>query len=172
MADELFTAARFESIRINEYQMKVLKNETKRAFIDEYQKSNGEFTEELKKKTMQYKLVMRGIRYTNYPDLKEEVTYENMINTFLEIKGNSEKDFIKFYDSYTRKLQTEFNDEEKGKEITANAYRDLKTAYHTYRKCNTSGWSCPDELVKEVEITNLYNALIKKAKEREEQGER
>ncbi len=165
MAEDLFTAARVESVRKKEYKMKVLKNETKRAFIDEYYRTNGEFTEELKKKAIEYKLVKRGINFETYPDLKEEIGLKDVISIFVEIKKASEKDFLRFYESYERKLEKDYINEEEGKQIISNSYRDLKTAYHTYRKCNTHGWNCPDEYITENEMKNLYLVLTKSKNE-------
>ncbi len=161
-----FFAARLDSTRQKNYKMKVLKNRTKREFIDQYIDTNGKYTEELVKITSNYKLLKRGIMYTSYPELKEDVDLNDIISTFVEIKKDSEKDFIRFYESYTDKFEKGYTNEE----IIKNAYRDLKTAYHTYRKCNTHGWKCPDEFITENEMRNLYQILTKNANKNSTNG--
>lgn len=154
MDEKEFLNARMQSSIDSRYALKVAKNNSKKAFIDEYHRANGEFTEDIKGRIRDYKLAQRGILYQSYPDLKVEVMPSDVLDTFLEIKKASKDDFIKFYKSYIDKIEKGYNQDK-----IDNALRDLKVAYHTYRMCNNSGWKCPQEFITASEMENLYKIL-------------
>ena len=151
MENDNFKAAQAMSASYKQYKLKKMQNDTKKAFVDEYYRANGELTDELRERIREYKLAQRGIFFNNYPDLKVEVAPEDMYRVFLEIKNMSQSNFERFYRSYVDKIEKGY-----GEDKIANAFDDLKVAYHTYRRCFYPDWKCPHEFITESEMKNLY----------------
>lgn len=150
-----FAKARLESIRQSKYNTKTANNNAKRLFVDEYIKAEYKQTETVLKAADICLLLQRGIVVESYPKHDINITNEELEKLFLQIKEGANNNFIKFYQSYLRKIDLGY-----AEEYRDTAFEDVKTAYHTLRKCSIPGWECPDEIITETEMENLYNILV------------
>lgn len=150
-----FAKARLESIRRSKYDTKTANNNAKRLFVDEYIKAEYKPTETVLKVADICLLLKRGIVVESYPKHDINITNEELEKLFLQIKEGTNKNFIKFYQSYLRKIDLGYV-----QEYRDAAFEDAKIAYHTLRKCSIPGWECPDERITEAEMENLYNLLV------------
>lgn len=153
--EDNFWSARLNSTRINNYALKQQKNKSAKAIVTIYLNNKGEITQNLRTTAFLYNRICSGILDTNLTeDNISKITDEQINDIFLEIKSNADKNFIRFYESYRRKIDKGYT-----KEFVCNALSDLKTAYATYRKLNNSSWNLQDSQITENEMTNLYNIL-------------
>lgn len=152
-----FASARMESTIKKNYMLKQLKNKSAKSFLVIYLNSNGEVTKNLKKVACLYKRSHSGISDTNISDEDlEEITDEEINEIYGKIKDGASQNFTKFYESYRRKIDKGYFDQN----IVNNAYNDLKTAYSTYRMVNNPLWNLKKEQITEAEMANLYNKLV------------
>ena len=161
-----FASARLESIRINKYRIKHLKNKVSRDLIFEFLKSKGELTEKLRLLIAKYEMLKKGILSNDFSDSElGKITSEQLNKIYEEITSNANLNFMRFYDSYMRKIDLKYN-----QEIIDNSLNDLKIAYSTYRKCQNPSWNLTEGQITESEMKNLYNILSQnKIKEQSEQ---
>ena len=154
-SEEQFTKARFEKSVEKKYQRKKLINETKRKFVDEYLKSDGVLTDELKKISRDYALLQKGIDLESAKEMDFEVSDRLIHLIFKSIKEDSKDNFVKFYDSYLKKFTESWKEE-----YVSSAYEDAKTAYYTYRKLKYKEWKFPqDEKALKSEMENSFLVL-------------
>lgn len=148
---------RIEGIRMKNYILKQLKNKSAKSFLVIYLNSNSEVTKNLKKAACLYKRSHSGISDTNISDEDlEEITDEEINEIYGKIKDGASQNFTKFYESYRRKIDKGYFDQN----IVNNAYNDLKTAYSTYRMANNPLWNLEETQITEAEMANLYNILV------------
>lgn len=148
---------RIESIKTKKYMLKQFKNKSAKSFLTIYINSKGEVTENLKKAACLYKRAHSGRLDTNMSneDL-ERITDEEINEIHEKIKDRATGNFVKFYESYRRKIDLGYYDQN----IANNAFGDLKTAYSTYRMSNNPLWNLEEEKITEGEMSNLYNILV------------
>lgn len=152
-----FASARMESTIKKNYMLKQLKNKSAKSFLVIYLNSNGEVTKNLKKAACLYERAHSGISNTDVTDeALEGITDEQINETYEKIKARASENFIKFYESYRRKIDLKYFDQN----IVANSFGDLKTAYSTYRMVNNPLWNLKKEQITEEEMANLYNMLV------------
>lgn len=156
MSEDEFSKARLDSAIKSNYGGKVSKNNARRNFIDKYTSNCGKMDDELLKAAKECIMAEKGIviekSSLNY---EIDITEETLNSLYVAIKKNSDDNFKYFFESYKRKIEYEYSDE-----YISSALRDLKTAYHTLRKCNILDWQCPDELINLTEMENLYSCLV------------
>lgn len=151
-----FASARMESTRINKYLLKQFKNRSSKAFLKIYLNNKGEVTSSLKKAACLYTRAHSGSLDTYITDGSlDKITDEQINEIHEEIKEGVSKNFVKFYESYRRKIDKSYN-----QDIVDNALGDLKTAYSTYRMANNPLWNLEESQITEDEMTNLYNILV------------
>lgn len=155
--EDNFTKARLESIKASKHDIKTQKNENKREFIDKYIKLKFGHDEGIEKVARTYILLKRGINPCSCPSMKIEISDKQINDIFKEIKQESAKKFISFYESYLRKIEKKYSEE-----YVLSAIQDLKTAYHTFRKSTQLNWDCPDERITLSEMQNLYLLLTER----------
>ncbi len=159
--EESFTSARMESTRINKYLLKQLKNKSAKAVLEIYMNSKGEITPKLKKATCLYIRAHSGSLDTEITDAAlEKITDKEINEVYGKIKNGASENFVKFYESYRRKLDEGYN-----QDCIDNAFADLKTAYSAYRMANNPLWNLEEEQITQSEMSNLYNILVPQTKE-------
>lgn len=151
-----FTSARMESTRINKYLLKQFKNKSEKSFLTIYINSKGEVTPNLKRVACLYvKAHSSSLDTYITDDSLEKITDEQINEIYGKIRDGASKNFVKFYESYRRKIDKSYN-----RDIIDNAFGDLRTAYSTYRMANNPLWNLEEEQVTEDEMSNLYNILV------------
>lgn len=157
MIEENFSKAKLESAVASNYDSKVSKNNARRKFIDAYVNSLGKLNDELLEAARICIMTEKGIVVESAPDYKVDITEETLNNLYLGIKNRADDNFRYFFESYQRKIERGYDNEH-----ILSALQDLKTAYHTFRKCSILDWECPDEIVNLIEMENLYTILAGK----------
>lgn len=151
-----FASARMESTRINKYLLKQFKNKSAKSFLTIYINSKGEVTPSLKKAACLYTRAHSSSLDTFIEDgSPDKITDEQINEIYGKIKDGASKNFVKFYESYRRKIDKSYN-----QDIIDNAFGDLRTAYSTYRMANNPLWNLEEEQITEAEMANLYNILV------------
>ncbi len=129
--ENLFAEYRNMSGEQKRYLGKRKKIITAYEFLKTYKElENGEITDELKIKAQEYFWAQNSI--TCLDDIiPSGVPNSRVINAYNNIKENASTNFIKFYESYMRKIDKNFSEE-----CTNNAVEDMHIAYETYCLAN------------------------------------
>lgn len=162
--EDNFSRARMQSTRNTNYNAKTSKNNIRNEFINAYAKPDYQNEGKIKEIARTFILLERGIVPESCPDYKIDVSQETIKNIFLKIKETSNDNFIKFYESYLRKIELGYREE-----LVESSLEDTKTAYQTLRKCHLFTWECPEKIITIKEMENLYLLLTRNKKDKNDQ---
>lgn len=160
MEEDNFTRARLESRRASNYTHKTSKNNVARQFVDIYMNPDLQDSTDLQNVANMYLLLEEGIVPSSCTRKSEKISKRELNEIYVRIKQNATSNFIKFYQSYLRKIEQGYYPE-----YVESALEDVKTAYHTLRKSNLFDWNCPDEMITTSEMENLYLLISGQKKE-------
>lgn len=159
--EDNFSKIRMQSTRNTNYTAKTSKNNIKNEFVCEYTKTDYKNTVEIKKIARTFLMLEKGIVPESSPSYRIDIPDKMIPEIFSKIKQGSTNDFIKFYQSYLRKIEFGYN-----QDIVDSSLEDVKTAYHTLRKCHLGQWECPHNMITIKEMENLYLLLTKDTKDK------
>ena len=159
--EDNFSKIRMQSTRNTNYTAKTSKNNIKNEFVCEYTKTDYKNTVEIKKIARTFLMLEKGIVPESSPSYRIDIPDKMIPEIFSKIKQGSTKDFINFYQSYLRKIDIGYSEE-----IVKSSLEDVKTAYHTLRKCHLGQWECPHNMITIKEMENLYLLLTKDTKDK------
>ena len=159
--EDNFSKLRMQSTRNTNYTAKTSKNNVKNQFVCEYTKTDYKNTGEIKKIARTFLMLEKGIVPESSLSYRIDISDKMIPEIFYRIKQGSTNDFIKFYQSYLRKIEFGYN-----QDIIDSSLKDVKTAYHTLRKSHLGQWECPLSMITIKEMENLYLLLTKDIKDK------
>lgn len=104
--EDNFARARLEGLRQNKYLIKKYRNKARKEFLEIYIRSKGEITPDLQKATSVSSRLSLGCLDIDVKESEyKRVTKDEIENLYKKITENADNNFVKFYESYLRKLE-------------------------------------------------------------------